>query len=114
MEDKKLQQQEWEVAYDGVHVMGAKYRLPAVLDVLEAYDAGQRVDLALEPEPENKHDHNAIRVVAAPDKHIGYLPAVLAETIAYRRLATLRAEFVGADIDDQLRVKIEIRVLTPA
>lgn len=109
--------QSWEVAYDGVPVMGAKYRLPAVLDVLEAYDSGRQIDLALEPEPENKHDQNAIKVVADlpfTRSHIGYLPAVLAETIAYRRLGRLKAEIVGADIDDQNRVKIEIRVLKPA
>lgn len=101
----------YEVEYNGVLVAGLKYRLPTVLDVLEALDSGWSVDLALEREPENPHDPNAIRVVAHPDRHIGYLPAVLSDSIAYRGLTSLRAELVDADIDDLMRVTIEIRVV---
>lgn len=101
----------YEVEYNGVQVAGLQYRLPTVLDVLEALDSGWSVDLALEREPSNEHDPNAIRVVAHPDLHIGYLPAVLSDSIAYRGLTTLRAEIVDADIDDLLRVSIEIRVV---
>ena len=101
----------YEVAYDGVMVAGLKYRLEAVLDVLEAYDSGWTVDLELRPEPNNEFDANAIKVIARPDRHIGYLPAVLSDSIAYRGLTGLRAEFVDADIDDAMRVHIEIRVV---
>ena len=101
----------YEVEYNGVQVAGLKYRLPTVLDVLDALDSGWSVDLALEREPTNPFDPNAIRVVASPDRHIGYLPAVLSDSIAYRGLTSLRAELVDADIDDLMRVSIEIRVV---
>lgn len=101
----------YEVAYEGVMVAGLKYRLETVLDVLEEHDEGRRVSLALEREPNNEFDANAIKVIARPDRHIGYLPAVLSDSIAYRGLTGLRAEFVDADIDDAMRVHIEIRVV---
>lgn len=100
-----------EVAYDGVFVAGAKYRLKTVLDVLEEFDGGHAVALALEPEPTNPFDENAVKVIAEPGRHIGYLPAPLAETIAYRGCGAMKAELVTADIDDAQRVHIEIRVL---
>lgn len=101
----------YEVAYDGVQVAGLKYRLETVLDVLEEVDDGRPPPLMLEREPTNPHDANAIKVVAAPGRHIGYLPAALSESIVYRGLERLQAEFVDVDIDDALRVSIEIRVV---
>ena len=101
----------YEVAYEGVMVAGLKYRLETVLDVLEEHDEGRRVSLALEREPDNEFDGNAIKVVAEPGRHIGYLPAALSESIVYRGLEHLQAEIVDADIDDALRVSIEIRVV---
>lgn len=101
----------WEVAYEDVSVAGLKYRLDTVLDVIEEMDGGRQIKLRLEREPDNQFDSNAIKVVARPDRHIGYLPAIVSESVAYRRLGDLRAEIVSADIDEALRVRIEIRVL---
>lgn len=100
-----------EVAYDGVLVAGLKYRLPVVLDVLEEIDTGRPPTIKLEREPTNSHDENAIKVVAEPGRLIGYLPAIVAESVAFRRYREIQAELVVADIDDAMQPRIEIRVL---
>lgn len=55
--------------------------------------SGKQVELALEPEPGNKHDPNAIKVVAhkkgffrTKTLHIGYVPKEIAKVIADKNL----------------------------
>ena len=100
--------------YNWVKVAGTAYRLRDVLDFLEAASDGRDVELDLEPEPDNPHDANAVRVIGqgvGHPRHIGYLPAVLTDLLAYNRAQLVGAKLLDAHIDlRRKRVTIEIRV----
>jgi hypothetical protein len=90
--------------YNHVKVAGTAYRMHDVLD--------------LEPEPDNPHDANAVRVIGqgiGHPRHIGYLPAVLTDLLAYNRAQLVGAKLLDAHIDlRRNRVTIEIRVTVRA
>ena len=105
-----------EVAYDYVDVAGIKYRRDAVLDFMEAIDNGLPGGVRLEPEPSNIYDPNAIKIIGwwtDQQRHVGYVPAVLSELIAYKRLSSLAAELAHYDLLEGTNERVlQIRILT--
>lgn len=107
----------FETAYDCVPVAGVRYRAMDALDFMEAIDNGLPGGVRLELEPTNIYDANAIKVIgwwASPDqeeRHIGYVPAVLSELIAYKRMSMLVAELANYDlVEGTNEIVLEIRI----
>jgi hypothetical protein len=77
-----------------VKLAGASYRADALQD--EAFSPGRR--LALVPEPENKHDPNAVAVYDAERRlQAGYVPAEIALQLRGDEQAVSLWEFRGED-----------------
>lgn len=105
-----------EVAYDFVDVAGVKYRRDDVLDFMEAIDNGLPGGVRLEHEPSNQYDPNAIKVIGFwtdQIRHIGYVPAVLSDLIAYKRLAPIEAALAHYDLlEPTNEIVLQIRILS--
>lgn len=104
-----------ELVYDGVIVAGLRYRADAAMDFMEAMGDGNLGGIRLEPEPDNEHDPHAIKVIGwweDEERHVGYVPAILAELIAFKKMRGLLAELADYDlVEGTNNIVIEIRIL---
>lgn len=81
------------------HIAGAKHRgAEGYIQVLKADTA-----LVLEPEPTNKYDPHAVKVIHA-GRHIGYVPRDLSKDVT--RICN-EARLISATIDERRRLIIE-------
>lgn len=109
-----------EVVYECVDVVGIKYHREELHAFTEAYNNGMPSGVRLEPEPDNWHDKNAIKVMGfwsgreEEERHVGYLSAALADLIAYRNLRGLQAEVDRCDAPYGTEdFVLQLRILAP-
>ncbi|WP_444933636.1 HIRAN domain-containing protein [Microbulbifer sp. JTAC008] len=107
----------YRIFFGAMSVAGVGFRKS---EVAKAFDEAE-VSLKLEPDPQNAHDPNALKVVALKEGifrtrklHIGYVPKEIAKTIAEKNIEQellLRAQSVW--VGDKGGMDVVIDILGP-
>lgn len=107
----------YRIYFQAFNLAGVGFRKD---DAIKAF-SGSMVELAIEPEPTNKKDENALRVIAlkkgwfrTKKLHIGYVPKKLSafiakENVSLNLLPRPKSMWVG----DEGGIRIEIDLLGP-
>jgi hypothetical protein len=105
----------YRIFFNQMEVSGVGYRKSELAKAL----SGKQMTLGIEAEPNNKHDKNALKIIAfkkwlfgTKKLHIGYVPKEVAQTIALKNLnkgllPRLKEIWVG----DKGGVKVNIDIL---
>lgn len=79
----------YRIFFEEMEISGVSFRKS---EAIKAF-SGKQVSLAIEPEPDNKKDQNALKVVAlkkgffsTKKLHIGYVPKAIAKIITTKNL----------------------------
>jgi HIRAN domain len=104
------------ILFGDTEVAGVQHRLANAF----TFARGRNHDLLLEPEPTNRHDPNAIKVIGfykgwffTHRVHLGYVPAEMAKVVAERGLVhqvrgRLKNIWWGGYVRDYLVVRFDI------
>jgi len=104
----------YRIFYSEMDVAGAVFRMKAIKKAF----SGKSLNLSIVPEPKNKHDKNALKVVATikgffgkKNLHIGYIPREIAADIADKPYTNILPRPKEIWIGDQGGLKIVIDLL---
>ncbi len=130
-QDRYLPEGDWSSAVEAAAVAGTKFRKNQAHEfakaVKSAEKSGLEYGLELEPEPDNRADPNAIKVIGFAETagwfgrvqfqewHVGYLQKDLAKSLRKEMLAEdadVVAELHHVTVDGE-KVNIEMSVLKP-
>ncbi|MEM7427988.1 MAG: HIRAN domain-containing protein [Pseudomonadota bacterium] len=130
-QDRYLPEGDWAFAVEAAAVAGTKFRKNQAHDFAKAVKVaeqkGLEYGLELEPEPDNRADPNAIKVIGFAETagwfgrvqfqewHVGYIDKALAKTLQKEMLGKdveIVAELQHVTVDGE-KVGIEMSVLQP-